>query len=222
MLATSKNGLCPGHNHLLITGIDDPTLVGALAIIKVSGHQHWWLWPGNRTFLEVASMVVSWWIVPFLHSGTQWVGSNEPWIILKNHHEALSFTSLLYIAIKWTVNNIEDITVCGNMRETLLRKYTSRMNGSNVVRALSVKYYSPGDFSDYCFCRLFPSKWTVKKMRLSLWWKGTVQEKHVSNYQWQKLCTSDSSVVTALSVMYCYVDYFSSYCFWRLFPSGSN
>ena len=26
------------------------------------------LWPGNRTFLEVASMVVTWWIVAFLHS----------------------------------------------------------------------------------------------------------------------------------------------------------
>ena len=25
-----------------------------------------WLWPGNRTFLEVASIVVSWWIVAFL------------------------------------------------------------------------------------------------------------------------------------------------------------
>ena len=27
-----------------------------------------WLWPGNRTFLEVASMVVTWWIVAFLRS----------------------------------------------------------------------------------------------------------------------------------------------------------
>ena len=27
-----------------------------------------WLGPGNRTFLEVASMVVTWWIVVFLHS----------------------------------------------------------------------------------------------------------------------------------------------------------
>ena len=31
-----------------------------------------WLWPGSRTFLEVASMVVSWWIVAFLCSGTSW------------------------------------------------------------------------------------------------------------------------------------------------------
>ena len=27
-----------------------------------------WLGPGNRTFLEVASMVVTWWIVAFLPS----------------------------------------------------------------------------------------------------------------------------------------------------------
>ena len=27
-----------------------------------------WLIPGNRTFLEVASMGVTWWIVAFLHS----------------------------------------------------------------------------------------------------------------------------------------------------------
>ena len=26
MLATSKNVLCPGHNHLLTTSADDPTL----------------------------------------------------------------------------------------------------------------------------------------------------------------------------------------------------
>ena len=29
-----------------------------------------WLGPGNRTFLEVASIVVAWWIVAFLHSVT--------------------------------------------------------------------------------------------------------------------------------------------------------
>ena len=42
MLATSKNVLFPGHNHLLTIGTDYPTL-GARAIIKVKGHHHWWL-----------------------------------------------------------------------------------------------------------------------------------------------------------------------------------
>ena len=36
MLATSKNVLFPGNNHLLTT-------TGTRAIIKVSDHQYWWL-----------------------------------------------------------------------------------------------------------------------------------------------------------------------------------
>ena len=43
MLATPTNVLFPGHNHLLITGTDDPSLASARAIIKVSGHQYQWL-----------------------------------------------------------------------------------------------------------------------------------------------------------------------------------
>ena len=44
MLATSKNVLFLGHNHLLTTGIDDPSpLTGIWTIIKVSGHQYRWL-----------------------------------------------------------------------------------------------------------------------------------------------------------------------------------
>ena len=45
MLATSKNFLFPGHNHLLTTSTDSPSLAGNRAIIncKVKGHQHQWL-----------------------------------------------------------------------------------------------------------------------------------------------------------------------------------
>ena len=43
MLATSKNVLFPGHNHLLTTSTDDPSLIGTRAIIKMSGHQCLWL-----------------------------------------------------------------------------------------------------------------------------------------------------------------------------------
>ena len=43
MLSTSKNVLFPGHNHLLTTGTDDPSLAVTQVIIKVSGHQHRWL-----------------------------------------------------------------------------------------------------------------------------------------------------------------------------------
>ena len=74
MLATSKNVLFPGHNHLLTSGAVDVTLwlspehqrVGSLVPVVSR-----WVWPGNRTFLEVAiaSMVVTWWIVVFF---AQW------------------------------------------------------------------------------------------------------------------------------------------------------
>ena len=47
MLATSKNALFPGHNHLLTMGTDHPslfiTLTDAQAIIKVSGQRYQWL-----------------------------------------------------------------------------------------------------------------------------------------------------------------------------------
>ena len=61
ILATSENVLFPGHNHPLTTGTDDPSLVGARAISKVSSVPmvSRWLLPGNRTFLEAASMVVT-------------------------------------------------------------------------------------------------------------------------------------------------------------------
>ena len=69
MVATSKNVLFPGHNYLLSTGTDDPSLAGTRAIIKGSGHQYWWLAGGYDLeighLLEVASMVVTWWIVAF-------------------------------------------------------------------------------------------------------------------------------------------------------------
>ena len=65
MLSSSNNVLFPGHNHLPTTSTDDPSLTATQAIIKVSGRQYWWLRPGNMTFLEVASTVVTWWIVAF-------------------------------------------------------------------------------------------------------------------------------------------------------------
>ena len=62
--AQKESDYPPGNHHLLTTGTDVIiTLAGTLVIIKVSGHQHQWLWPGNRKFLNVTSMVVSWWIV---------------------------------------------------------------------------------------------------------------------------------------------------------------
>ena len=63
MLATSENVLFPGHNHLLTTGTDDSTLIitRAPAYISAGGYQVVMTWKYN--ILEVASMVVTWWIV---------------------------------------------------------------------------------------------------------------------------------------------------------------
>ena len=73
MLATSKNVVCPGHNHLLTTrtcwssGDNQSVKLSALVVSR-------WFWPGNTTFLEVAGMVVKWRIVAFLRSALSfWV-----------------------------------------------------------------------------------------------------------------------------------------------------
>ena len=67
MLATSKNVLFPGHNYLLTTSTDDPSLAGTRAMIKVSCHQYRWLAGDDleTRILEVASVMVAWWIVGF-------------------------------------------------------------------------------------------------------------------------------------------------------------
>ena len=61
--------------QVIATSTDDCliiTLTDAWVIIKVSGHQYRWLADGYDLeighFLEVASMVVTWWIVDFLCS----------------------------------------------------------------------------------------------------------------------------------------------------------
>ena len=43
MLATSKNVLLPGYNHLLTTSADDPTLSLLPQRQRVKGYQHRWL-----------------------------------------------------------------------------------------------------------------------------------------------------------------------------------
>ena len=57
--------LFPGHNHLLTTGTDDLTLHHCWGPVgEVSSVQVVMTW--NINFLEVASMVVTWWLVAFL------------------------------------------------------------------------------------------------------------------------------------------------------------
>ena len=63
MLATSKNVLFPGHNHLLTTGTDGPS--GARAIIKMSGYQYRWLVGGYDLEMGHFERWLAWWLVAF-------------------------------------------------------------------------------------------------------------------------------------------------------------
>ena len=72
------------------------TLAGTQAIIKVSGHQHGWLWPGNRTFLEVASMVVTWRIVAFLCSATTSVNKKVGQNFMYLHYISFQLNAVFY------------------------------------------------------------------------------------------------------------------------------
>ena len=88
MLATSKNSLCPGHNHLITTGADDPTLW-----LSPEHQRGWWL---KWRVIEVASMVVAWWIVAFfpreelccsdhLHNEQMWACFTSPSSAMLHH-----------------------------------------------------------------------------------------------------------------------------------------
>ena len=70
---------------------------------KVSGHQYQWSAGGynlDRTFLEVSSMVVSWWIMFFLHSDSIWfkhtlLVSASSWTVLQVSKACCPFPSAL-------------------------------------------------------------------------------------------------------------------------------
>ena len=62
MISTSKNLLFPGHNHLLTTGVDDPSLATAQAIIQVLGHQHRWLADGYDLEILHFQRWIVWWL----------------------------------------------------------------------------------------------------------------------------------------------------------------
>ena len=62
MLATSKNILFAGYNHLLTTGIDDPSLPGTQVIMKMSGHQYQWLAGGYDLEIGHFWKWLAWWL----------------------------------------------------------------------------------------------------------------------------------------------------------------
>ena len=54
--------MCYFQVHLLTTGTDDPSLTGALAIIKVLGHQYWWLVGGRDLEIGQFQKWLAWWV----------------------------------------------------------------------------------------------------------------------------------------------------------------
>ena len=51
-------------NTVFICSDDNQSITSLVSVVNI------WLWPGNRTLLEVASMVVTWRVVAFLHRVT--------------------------------------------------------------------------------------------------------------------------------------------------------
>ena len=97
MLATSKKSLFPGHNHW---PLGDNQSVRSLVLVVIR-----WLWPGSRILLEMASMVVSWWIVAFLCSD---VCSKVRFSVYFIHNSLLDFLPGLACLHKswWTCGSI--------------------------------------------------------------------------------------------------------------------
>ena len=61
MLATSENVLFPGHNHLLTSSTDNPSLAGAW-MIKVLRHQYQWLAGGYDLEIGHFWSYLAWWL----------------------------------------------------------------------------------------------------------------------------------------------------------------
>ena len=77
MLVTSKNVLFPTHNHLITSGTHDPSPSSGDSVKSSVPVVSRWLRYGNKTFLEVTSMVVTWSIVAFLCSAKRQQRSPE-------------------------------------------------------------------------------------------------------------------------------------------------
>ena len=117
-LATSKNVLFPGHNHQLTTRTDDCSLTGARAIISVGSSVpvvSRWLWPGNRTFLEVASMVLSgffaqWCLLTEIYDWNVVLEGLKKiciWLPSNSHDNRCTKSSSYYLALKVLVATID-------------------------------------------------------------------------------------------------------------------
>ena len=89
MPATSKNILLQGHSHRYWW---PETLIFAWAPVRVISFRSSvlmvsrWLWPGNRTFLKVAGVVATWWIIPFFVQCKACLCMLQVWVLAITRH----------------------------------------------------------------------------------------------------------------------------------------
>ena len=136
--ATSKN-VIPGHNHLLTTSNDNPSLTGTWVIIKV-----------NRTFLEVASMVVTLWIVASVaHKILSFCCTHDSIVRCRDYlrYSQLSFTQLTDSQEKFSSNSHR---VFAPNFDKSHRKYTWLNSFCNCLS--TSRFIWPPDHKQYISC----------------------------------------------------------------------
>ena len=133
-----------------------------------------WLWPGNRTFLDVASMVVTWWIVAFLHSAYCQYSSHShqliwqaqyKWQYEKNHSKlihSLSFVMGLNasVFVERIKNQIERLVKNTVWNYSLHTSFANSFWGSlTIVDSLTLKVLNFWKFTSYCSLKPLWSAW---------------------------------------------------------------
>ena len=91
------------------------------------------LWPGNTTFLEMDSVVVTWWIMAFLHIVTY------PYRKHTHRECMLSKLSFLRTGAEWSYRKIRMSSMVAGCKTIIIHIYKNR-KGSELNHILQVKY----------------------------------------------------------------------------------
>ena len=104
-----------------------------------------WLWPGNRTFLEVASMVVTRWILACLHSVVSW------WYMYNRVQKLISKSQCnVRTLLLWSEKHREAIFFLISSHDWwllhLIRFWTPQNSASHAYHELTItRYETSGD-----------------------------------------------------------------------------
>ena len=106
-----------------------------------------WLWPGNKTFLEVASVVVTWWIVSFLCSASdlEWLSGMEDesitWVLSPVSVECVRH-GRINVLTTWFIDRICLFFICKLCKRYIFLYHKVNLNSDNNI-FLHVKFSSP-------------------------------------------------------------------------------